>query len=74
MAQIPDLIVDKTAKFFRNAAATVGVISGLFAWGAFHAGNVGPGLLFALVAGGALYGAASIKTTYRLKGGRAVYE
>lgn len=70
MPRKPDVIINKTAKFFQDLLLTVALIIGLV--GFFGEPEVNGGLVFfaALIA----CGAACIKTKYKHKGGVDFYK
>ena len=74
MPNIPDVIINEGARKTRNFFFGGAAISGFFSAGAFSAGDPMPGMVLALIAGGATLIASKIKYRYRLKGGVAVYE
>jgi len=73
MATVPDKIVSWPRKLAQYALCIPG---GFMLLGAFatYASNPGSAILAGIFGGGLFIAGASIKTTYRLKGGRANYE
>ncbi|WP_193169961.1 hypothetical protein [Nisaea nitritireducens] len=66
MSRTPEVIVNKTAVFFRNVMIGSGIFSWLIALGAFQKeGHEGQGILFVLAGFGLFFIAAKIKTHYR---------
>lgn len=73
MANVPDKIVSIPRKI---AQYTLCIPGGLMLLSAFatYASNPGSAIVAGIFGGGLFIAGASIKTTYRLKGGRANYE
>lgn len=73
MANIPDRIVSWPRRLAQLALCIPG---GFMLLGAFatYASNPGSAIVAGIFGGGLFIAGACIKTTYRLKGGKAVYE